>query len=184
MHASLIFFAQAVPTLNATAAQRYAEQRLGLRRRKTFEAFRGRLPVCGVPAQSWSQRPCDPNFPDSPAAQPPSMSLDDLLDQTIDDTFNADDAANQDPFVDEDSDMRDFLGDEENCEDGEEGEDAEGEDEEALEDFVTAAKALRRDRPDAAVRAAHVTLSRSLLGEYSKRRRWQGVLEAAGWLAP
>jgi hypothetical protein len=62
--------------------------------------------------------------------------------------------------------------------------DPEGEDEEALEDFVTAAKALRRDRPDAAVRAAHVTLSRSLLGEYSKRRRWQGVLEAAGWLAP
>ena len=62
--------------------------------------------------------------------------------------------------------------------------DPEGEDEEALEDFVAAAKALRRDRPDAAVRAAHVTLSRPMLEEYSKRRRWQSVLEAAGLLAP
>ena len=62
--------------------------------------------------------------------------------------------------------------------------DPEGEDEEALEDFVAAAKALRRDRPDAAVRAAHVTLSRPLLEEYSKRRRWQSVLGAAGLLAP
>ena len=50
--------------------------------------------------------------------------------------------------------------------------DPEGEDEEALEDFVAAAKALRRDRPDAAVRAAHVSLSRPLLAEYSKKRRW------------
>ena len=62
--------------------------------------------------------------------------------------------------------------------------DPEGEDEEALEDFVAAAKALRRDRPDAAVRAAHVTLSRPMLEEYSKRRRWQSVLGAAGLLAP
>ena len=62
--------------------------------------------------------------------------------------------------------------------------DPEGEDEEALEDFVAAAKALRRDRPDAAVRAAHVTLSRPMLEEYSKRRRWQSVLEAAGLPAP
>ena len=50
--------------------------------------------------------------------------------------------------------------------------DPEGEDEEALEDFVAAAKALRRDRPDAAVRAAHVSLSRPLLAEYSRKRRW------------
>ena len=50
--------------------------------------------------------------------------------------------------------------------------DPEGEDEEALEDFVAAAKALRRDRPDAAVRAAHVRLSRPLLAEYSRKRRW------------
>ena len=62
--------------------------------------------------------------------------------------------------------------------------DPEGEDEEALEDFVAAAEALRRDRPDAAVRAAHVTLSRPMLEEYSKRRRWQSVLEAAGLPAP
>ena len=56
--------------------------------------------------------------------------------------------------------------------------DPEGEDEEALEDFVAAAKALRRDRPDAAVRAAHVTLSRPLLEEFSQRRRWWSRVES------
>ena len=50
--------------------------------------------------------------------------------------------------------------------------DPEGEDEEALEDFQAAVVVLRRERPDAAVRAAHVTLSAPLVQEYKVRRRW------------
>ena len=50
--------------------------------------------------------------------------------------------------------------------------DPEGDDEDALEDFVGAVKALRRERTDAAVRAAHVTLTEPLLHEYGKVRRW------------